>query len=125
MKRVAHILFVVLGSLFFVLLSVVTFPYFFAGVLCRAIPFISRRRWLVNALAMILPLVMRYGSGQWAVRFGEMSSETLWLEVVAALVDMAFAHIFVWAGFLSLNGFLGGIRRESTPMDQSSQTKGN
>jgi hypothetical protein len=123
MRKFTNILFVVIGSMFYVFLSLILFPYLIVGVLCRAIPFISRRHWLVNAIAMTLPLVMRYGFGQWTVRFGEVSSDSHWLELVAALVNMAFSHIFVWAGFLSLKGFLGEVRGDHAPVEQTCRTR--
>ena len=77
----------------------------------------------MNTVAITLPLVMRYGTGYWTVRFGEGSSDIYWFEVVNAVVNLAFSHIFVWAGFLSLNGFLGAVRGDHAPVEPNLPNK--
>ncbi len=101
------------GVLVFLILSVILFPYLIVGGVLKLVPVFSTRRWLVSLVAIALPFIMRYILGDWIVRIGGGSQGGVSSEIPSAIVSLAFSHVFVWAGFLSLDKFWIGMREES------------
>jgi hypothetical protein len=115
MNRFLAAILVVLGTIVFAVIATVLFPYFIAGLVCRLMPFVTRRKWIVTAIALLIPVAMRFGFGHWNIRFGGGPPYELANDLVNLVVNLAFSHIFVWAGFLSLEKFLEGLSGDTKP----------
>ena len=110
MKRIKAILTIIFGIIVFLFFSVILFPYLVVGGVLKFIPVFSSRRWLVSVVSLTLPIIMRYSSGIWSLRFFHGSEDGIIYELLNSIPNLAMSHILVWAGFFSVDSFLSALK---------------
>lgn len=97
MKRIVNMMKVIAVSLISVVVAIFLWPFFAAGVFSYFASGMRFNRWLSSAFALLAAVIWRLGFGEWPLRVGSGSATNWYIETFLAVVNWAFAAIFVSA----------------------------